>query len=220
MMACLANRVAILSREVEQCRERFARKMRLIAQRNDPMGDGFFPAAPLGGTFYGAEHSTSRVLVDDPVLSWKTKPVQLAVQSLILRCADHARLRGPGLPPELQQVPDDRRRSPRQQQLRLSHPGRGARSQQDGGERNHEACMPFARRCTGRAGLLTGIPDAEKGVVSKSMGQAPAGVPAPESIPHATDCSSGTRTWWRQNVISCMTRIKVTVLPSAVTFCG
>src|SRR5262249_40540488 len=89
-MAGLAGDADLLLMGSAECKnfaKRLQRQMRLIPQKNCPMGQFRLPSLPTGGALDRTEHASFGSSVENPVRGGKAKPIQFFSNRFIISCA-------------------------------------------------------------------------------------------------------------------------------------
>lgn len=119
--AGLADFFAVVAGELKNGIERGWLKMRLVAKRDCPMTQRVLPSGPLRGALDGTEHAPVRAGIDDARIGRKPDPIQLTGNRRIVRRANHRSLRGPQLPPNRDEMPEDRVLAPGEKHFWPAH---------------------------------------------------------------------------------------------------
>src|ERR1035437_8776750 len=143
----LANRIRVVGIKRQQAAQRVGSQMWLVAENNRPRVQPGFPASPACRANNGTKHASLWLWIFNAILRREAQAPQFVGEWLVPRPANNGDLLCVERLPLLNQMTDDGRIAPRQQQFGPPHTRRCPRSQNDHSERKtvHGAIMSNAK---------------------------------------------------------------------------
>lgn len=124
----------------DQAFQRAGLQMRLIAQRNDPVRDRSFPSRPLRGALDRTKHAALGRRVDDGIGGCSSAK-SLLIKNFVVRGANKSDLCRARICPLVNQMVEDCRPAPGQQELWPAHARGAARAEYDNRELKITYCQ-------------------------------------------------------------------------------
>src|SRR5262245_17224717 len=90
----LTNVRRILGRKISESAQRCHLDVRLVPERDHPVGQSRTPSIPPRGALDGTEHSARGIRIEDAVRKWKTDSIKLRSDLRIARRTNDRKLRG------------------------------------------------------------------------------------------------------------------------------